>query len=74
MDFPLYYCVCPSSFSKVKRTVTAACAHVNEDHSEALMMLETQRDKTPSIDEATDSFVAERARRLHTYCTLNVLA
>jgi hAT family C-terminal dimerisation region len=45
-------------FSKVEKTASAARASMTEDRLEALVLLQTHRDKTPSIDAVIDSFAA----------------
>ena len=45
-------------FSKVEKTASAARASMSEDRLEALVLIQTHRDKTPSIDAVIDSFAA----------------
>ena len=45
-------------FSKFEKTASAARASMNEDRLDALVLIQTQRDKTPSIDAVIDSFAA----------------
>ena len=45
-------------FSKVEKTASATRAAMNEDRLEALVMIQTHRDKTPTADDILDCFAA----------------
>lgn len=45
-------------FSKVEKTASATRAAMNEDRLEALVMIQTHRDKTPTAYDILDCFAA----------------
>jgi hypothetical protein len=51
-------------FSKVERTATAARAHMNEERLEAIVMLNTHRNRTPSVDAVVNRFAETEGRRM----------
>jgi len=51
-------------FSKVERTATAARAHMSEDRLEALVMIYTHRNRTPSIESVVKQFSLNSRRIL----------
>ena len=51
-------------FSKVERTVTAARAHMSEERLKAIMMLNTHRNRTPSVDAVINRFAETERRRM----------
>jgi len=47
------------AFSMVEKTASAARASISEDRQEALVFIQTHRDRTPSIDVVIDIFGAD---------------
>ena len=51
-------------FSKMERVLTAIRATMEEDHQEALLLLQVHREDTPNIDAVIDHFAADSVHRL----------
>jgi len=52
------HCAAERVFSKVEKTTLAARASIRKDRLEALVLIQTHRDKTTSIDAVIDIFAA----------------
>ena len=50
-------------FSKVERTASAARSSMLEERLESLVLIQTHRDRTPSIDDIINRFAKSSERR-----------